>query len=80
MVVECCFRLFCTFLPATLLTQGIRRIGAPQAALISGVSPVITLALGAWLLNDNLTLWQFCGAGLILLGVMFISYKPMRVK
>ena len=71
---------FCTFLPATLLTQGIRRIGAPQAALISGVSPVITLALGAWLLNDKLTLWQFCGAGLILLGVMFISYKPMRVK
>jgi drug/metabolite transporter (DMT)-like permease len=68
---------FCTFLPATLLTQGIRRIGAPQAALISGVSPVITLALGAWLLNDKLTLWQFCGAGLILLGVMFISYKPV---
>lgn len=68
---------FCTFLPATLLTQGIRRIGAPQAALISGVSPVITLALGAWLLNDNLTLWQFCGAGLILVGVIFISYKPV---
>jgi drug/metabolite transporter (DMT)-like permease len=68
---------FCTFLPATLLTQGIKRIGAPQAALISGISPVITLALGAWLLNDTLTLWQFVGAGLILLGVMFISYKPV---
>lgn len=68
---------FCTFLPATLLTQGIRRIGAPQAALISGISPVITLALGAWLLNDKLTLWQFMGAGLILVGVMFISYRPV---
>ena len=68
---------FCTFLPATLLTQGIKRIGAPQAALISGISPVITLALGAWLLDDKLTLWQFVGAGLILLGVMFISYKPV---
>lgn len=67
---------FCTFLPAILLTQGIKRIGAPQAALLSGISPVITLALGAWLLNDTLTLWQFVGTGFILLGVMFISYKP----
>ena len=67
---------FCTFLPATLLTQGIKRIGASQAALISGISPVITLALGAWLLNEQLTLWQFLGAGLILMGVIFISYKP----
>lgn len=68
---------FCTFLPAILLTQGIKRIGASQAALISGISPVITLALGAWLLNEQLTLWQFLGAGLILVGVIFISYKPV---
>lgn len=68
---------FCTFLPAILLTQGIKRIGASQAALISGISPVITLALGAWLLNEQLTLWQFLGAGLILMGVIFISYKPV---
>jgi drug/metabolite transporter (DMT)-like permease len=69
---------FCTFLPAILLTQGIKRIGASQAALISGISPVITLALGAWLLNEQLTLWQFLGAGLILAGVVFISYKPIE--
>ncbi|HQV23484.1 MAG TPA: DMT family transporter, partial [Agitococcus sp.] len=68
---------FCTFLPAILLTQGIKRIGASQAALISGISPVITLAVGAWLLNEQLTLWQFLGAGLILMGVIFISYKPV---
>lgn len=69
---------FCTFLPASLLTQGIKRIGASQAALISGISPVITLALGAWLLGEQLTLWQFMGAGLILVGVIFISYKPVE--
>lgn len=67
---------FCTFLPATLLTQGIRRIGAPQSALISAISPVITLALGAWLLDEYLTLWQMLGAALVLLGVMLISYRP----
>ena len=67
---------FCTFLPATLLTQGIRRMGAPQAALISAISPVLTLALGAWLLHERLTLWQMLGAGWVLLGVMLISYKP----
>ena len=47
-----------SFLPATLLTQGIRRIGAPQSALVSAISPVITLALGAWLLDEFLTAWQ----------------------
>lgn len=67
---------FCTFLPATLLTQGIRRIGAPESALISAISPVITLSLGAWLLHEQLTIWQIVGATLILGGVMLISYKP----
>ena len=67
---------FCTFLPATLLTQGIRRIGAPQSALVSAISPVITLALGAWLLDELLTSWQIFGACLVLFGVILISYKP----
>jgi drug/metabolite transporter (DMT)-like permease len=67
---------FCTFLPATLLTQGIRRIGAPQSALVSAISPVITLALGAWLLDEFLSNWQIFGACLVLFGVILISYKP----
>ncbi|PTQ90064.1 DMT family transporter [Agitococcus lubricus] len=69
---------FCTFLPATLLTQGIRRIGAPQSALVSAISPVITLALGAWLLNEFLTQQQWLGALCILVGVGFISYPSSR--
>ncbi len=71
---------FCTFVPATLLTQGIRRIGAPQSALISAISPVITLALGAWLLDEFLTYWQIFGASLVLFGVVLTSYKPSHAS
>ncbi|HEX5277388.1 MAG TPA: DMT family transporter [Fluviicoccus sp.] len=64
---------FCTFLPASLITQGIRHIGASQAALIGAVGPVITLMMGAVFLDERVSLIQAAGGCLVLAGVILIS-------
>lgn len=64
---------FCTVLPATLLTNGIKRIGASQSALIGAVGPVSTIYLGYLFLGETISLGQSLGALLVLSGVLIIS-------
>lgn len=70
---------FCTFLPATLITQGIRHIGAPAAAIIGAIGPVFTLAASAVILDEQLTAGQMAGGVLVLIGVVMISWRPATV-
>jgi len=65
--------VFCTVMPATLLTNGIKRIGASQAALIGGVGPVSTIYLGYLFLGETISALQGLGAALVLGGVLIIS-------
>lgn len=65
--------VFCTVLPATLLSNGIKRIGASQAALIGGVGPVSTIYLGYLFLGETISALQGLGAALVLGGVLIIS-------
>lgn len=65
--------IVCTVMPATLLTNGIRRIGASQAALIGAVGPVSTLYLGYAVLGETLSLLQGLGTVFVLAGVLLVS-------
>jgi drug/metabolite transporter (DMT)-like permease len=65
--------IVCTVLPATLLTNGIRHIGATQAALIGAVGPVSTLFLGYLVLGETLGWLQGMGTMLVLGGVLMVS-------
>lgn len=67
--------IVCTVLPATLLTNGIRRIGASRAALIGAVGPVATLWLGYAVLGETLVWLQLAGTALVLAGVLLVSLK-----
>ena len=67
---------FSTVLPATLLMQGIQRIGAAQAALISAAGPVLTILLAVALLGEQLNWIQWLGCGLNIFGVLMITLKP----
>lgn len=67
--------IVCTVLPATLLTNGIRRIGASQAALIGAVGPVATLYLGYAVLGETLSGLQALGTAFVLAGVVLIMLK-----
>ncbi|MCW5605092.1 MAG: DMT family transporter, partial [Burkholderiales bacterium] len=65
-----------TVIPLWLLAEGLRRIGANQAAMVGCIGPVTTI-LFAWVfLGEPITLLQSAGAALVLAGVMVISIKP----
>lgn len=63
----------CTVLPATLLTNGMRHIGATRAALIGAVGPVATLYLGYAVLGETLGWLQAAGTVFVLGGVLMVS-------
>lgn len=62
--------LVCTVLSVIALFQGVKRIGASRAAIISTFEPVSTTLLGMWLLQETLSGRQLLGGVLILAGVM----------
>jgi drug/metabolite transporter (DMT)-like permease len=66
---------FSTVLPAFMLSEGIRRIGAGKASIIGSAGPVFTIALAYLLLGETLSADQMIGAVLVLAGVLWISLK-----
>lgn len=67
--------VFATALPIYALAGGIARMGAARAALVSMIGPVVTLFLGAVVLDEHLTLIQFGGVALVLVGVWRVAKK-----
>lgn len=70
--------IFSTVLPATLLMQGIARIGSSQAALISAGGPILTLLLAVAFLGEQLNFIQWMGCALNMLGVLMITLAPKK--
>lgn len=67
--------LVCTVLPTWMMAEGIGRIGASQAAIVSSIGPVSTIVLAAIVLHEPITLVQVCGAALVLAGVWLVGAK-----
>lgn len=71
--------LFSTVLPVFLVSEGIRRIGPANAAIIASIGPVSTIALGYWFLGEAVGAIQLAGTLLVTAGVAYISLaKPSR--
>lgn len=64
-----------TVLPLILMAEGIKRIGASRASIISTSGPVLTLCLAFFLLGERLGLFQVIGAVFIISGVILVSRK-----
>jgi drug/metabolite transporter (DMT)-like permease len=67
--------IFSTVLPAALMSEGLRRIGANQAAMVGSIGPVSTILLGYVFLGEVLTGMQLAGAVLVLAGVTLVTLK-----
>lgn len=67
----------CTVLPFFLLFEGIRRIGAARASLISLSGPAITVGAAWWLLDERLAPLQWAGIAVVLVGVASLSGTPI---
>ncbi|MET0356277.1 MAG: DMT family transporter [Cellvibrio sp.] len=70
--------VFCTVIPSFLMNEGIRIIGSGKAATMGTIGPIVTLFLGALLLNETIGLIQLAGAALVICGVGLISTKKQK--
>lgn len=70
--------VFATVLPALLMSEGLRRVGANHAALVGTIGPVVTMVLGAVWLGEHVGGMQVVGAVLVLGGVLLTTLKPSR--
>jgi drug/metabolite transporter (DMT)-like permease len=67
--------LLSTVLPIWLQAEAIRRVGAPTAALVGTLGPVVTIFLGWWILGEAMSASQLAGAGLVIAGVLLVSVR-----
>jgi drug/metabolite transporter (DMT)-like permease len=62
-----------TIIAILTFMAGMQRVGPTNAALLSTLEPVVTLALAALLLGESLTLFKLAGGGLILAAVLILT-------
>lgn len=67
--------LFSTILPSYLVTEGIRRVGSGNAAIISSIGPVSTIVQANIFLYEPIVALQIAGTVLVLIGILLIGKK-----
>ncbi len=67
--------LFSTVLPVFWQSAAIRRIGSARAVLIGTLGPMLTIFFAWLLLAEPVSLAQLIGAGLVLAGVLLVTYR-----
>lgn len=65
--------IFCTVIPSYMVTEGIRLVGANDAAILGAIGPVATIVLEFLVLGEHLNLVQSLGAILVIAGVVLIG-------
>ncbi|QEG22449.1 DMT family transporter [Mariniblastus fucicola] len=70
--------IFATVVPSFLISEGIKRIGATNAAVIGGVGPVSTIVLASIFLGESFTTAQLLGTLCVIVGVIYISINMKR--
>ena len=65
--------LLSTVLPAFLIVEALRRIGASKTAIVGTIGPVSTLIFSALFLGEPISVIQLIGASLVISGVLWIS-------
>jgi drug/metabolite transporter (DMT)-like permease len=69
-----------TFGAVVLYLEGIRGLGASQAAIISTLEPLFTIALAALVLGERLQPIQWAGAVLVVLGIVFAEIAARHAE
>lgn len=64
---------FATVFAMLMTAEGVRRLGAQRAAVVSTVGPPATILLAVPLLGERLNLAQWLGVALIIAGILFME-------
>ena len=72
--------VFATVIPSFLVSASIKIISSSNFAIVAGIGPISTIVLASIFLNESLTLFQFFGAILVIVGILFSSFKQTKKK
>lgn len=64
-----------TVVPALLISNGMKRIGSNNVAIISGIGPVSTIIQAHFILGEPIFSEQLIGTALVIGGVLLIGWK-----
>jgi drug/metabolite transporter (DMT)-like permease len=67
-----------TVLPSFMLSNGMKRIGSNNVAIISAVGPVSTIVQAHFVLGENIFPAQIVGTILVIIGVIFIGWTRKK--
>jgi len=67
-----------TVLPSFMLSAGMKRIGANNAAIVTSVGPVSTILQAHFFLGEPIFSEQLIGTALVIVGVLLIGWKGRK--
>ena len=67
--------IFVTVIPTFTMSEGIRRVGSGNTAIMASSGPIFTIVLATTFLGEQITFLQIVGTLFVLLGVFLISWK-----
>jgi drug/metabolite transporter (DMT)-like permease len=72
---SCALAIVATVLPSFLISNGMKKIGSNNVAIITSIGPVSTILQAYFILGENIFFEQILGTILVLIGVLLIGYK-----
>lgn len=70
--------IFATVIPSYLVSASIKMISSSNFAVIAGFGPISTIILAGVFLEEKLTLLQFFGASVVIIGILLVSIKTRK--
>ena len=74
-IYSICMAVFSTVIPSYLVTEGIKRVGSDNAAIVGSVGPISTILQAYFLLGEQISFLQLLGTFFVLGGVLLIGKK-----
>ncbi|MEJ7677256.1 MAG: DMT family transporter [Segetibacter sp.] len=72
--------IFSTVIPSFMISNGLKRIGANNVAIISGIGPVATIVQAHYMLGEKIFAEQIIGTLLVIAGVLLIGWKRKKLS
>lgn len=70
--------VFSTVIPSYLISEGIKRIGAPKVSIVGSLGPISTIFLSVVLLGEELNRYYFIGGAIVIFGVVWLNLEKGR--
>ncbi|MFT3700919.1 MAG: DMT family transporter [Agriterribacter sp.] len=73
-----CLAIFATVLPTFMISNGMKRIGTNNVAIISAIGPVSTIIQAHFVLGEPIFAMQIAGTMLVIAGVLLTGWKNTK--